>query len=1258
MQGAKRSRIEKAKTSADATFTTRNLTPLQKTFVEEAVANHVESFNALVDQGLDAIVNELDTVEIEPPVGQEGVEQSIFIRLVELSMGMPTNTPQQGKPLEADEPPMRIIPRDCRVGHFTYSAPLHSKWELKVGDSKAVTCSIELGRVPVMVRSKACNLYAKKPKEMVRAGEDENEVGGYFLINGNERVIRMLVMPRSNYPMVIERSSYENRGPLYTKYATLFRGKRTDGSTQTNTLHYLRDGSCWLRFSHGREEWFIPMVAIMFCLHPLTDELFMQMLCGIGEHWSLTYLRERAMVMLQHQQTKHKLTSRRDAYTYLGRIFRLTLANMIPRRWTNEEVGKYLIDRFLLVHTKDPGEKLQTLCVMWQKLMGLVREQLEPDNQDTMNSHEILLPGQLYGIVLKESLEVMLQRVKMYIMKMTRVDENKSRKKKFTDFLNNDKELEKTIRACTEIDQKMEHFMATGNITSRSGLDLLQQSGYTIMADKLNFARFTSHFVAIHRGQYFMEMKTTTVRKLLPETFGFLCPVHTPDGSPCGLLNHLARTAQGVWLNPSPHEVKNVRDFLRMVGVEVAYSKDGDLPVFDNQKFVWVMLDGVPLGRLDVSRLVEVTNMLRSAKVNGEHGIPGHMEIVSITPDWKHLFPALFLFLGPGRLIRPVKCLKTQKTEFIGCLEQIYMNIACNMLDVHKVEELKLVKPGSIMRDEDIPEQTPVDYTHVENLPTDMFSCLAGLTPFSNHNQSPRNMYQCQMLKQTMGTAYHCHPYRSDNKVYKIQNPQKPIVRTEMYNSVNMDSHPQGCNAVVAVITYTGYDMEDSMIINKMSFERGFGHGIVYKTKIIEAGDKNTTGIDAKACKFTNLKPSSGGEVQRFVQDYDPLTGENRINDDGLPQIGILLKPDDPLCVWITPEGKPIVTKFHDDLPAYVENVTLVHAQALPGVQREAGRSKVLIKLRYPRNPIVGDKFSSRHGQKGVMSRLWPAEDMPFSESGVTPDILFNPHGFPSRMTIGMLIESIAAKGAAAEGRPTVDGTTFRKYREEYCDAGNNEDDPFLSGGDLEDGGAGPKVGKYFGSTLVKHGFQRLGTERLYSGVHGTEIETEIFMGVIYYQRLRHMVADKAQVRMRGPVDRITNQPLKGRQRHGGIRFGEMERDSLLAHGTSFLLHDRLMRSSDFDVGFVCPLCESILTPQANAYLQIEHAVRQPAGRDWECPPCTQKSGKPVRCYPMPIPWIFRYLTCELAAMNVRLEVKAKSRAREASLSTVFGVGA
>lgn len=270
---------------------------------------------------------------------------------------------------------------------------------------------------------------------------------------------------------------------------------------------------------------------------------------------------------------------------------------------------------------------------------------------------------------------------------------------------------------------------------------------------------------------------------------------------------------------------------------------------------------------------------------------------------------------------------------------------------------------------------------------------------------------------------------------------------------------------------------------------------------------------------------------------------------------------------------------------------------------------KVSIKLRIPRWQQVGDKFATRHGQKGVMATLWPHEDMPFNpRTGMVPDILFNPHGFPSRMTIGQLIESMAGKAAALTGRVQANATAFRKYRGHFCGEDENEDDIFLerdpmtavapvrgglggnaaqcaladqesssasssSGSDDVLQGIGKKsqttAANYFGEALRDAGYAYYGTEELYDGIHGEPMQTHIFMGLIYYQRLRHMVADKMQVRATGPLDPTTRQPVKGRQRHGGIRLGEMERDALLAHGTAFLVHDRLMRCSDYSLGYV-----------------------------------------------------------------------------------------
>jgi len=967
------------------------------------------------------------------------------------------------------------------------------------------------------------------------------------------------------------------------------------------------------------------------------------------------------MVMLQQQSSKHAISGQYEALRYLGKTFRVVLGSLVSSRFTDVEVGEFIVKRLVMVHTEHPQQKLLSLVVMFHKLMGLVTGAVEQDSQDTMNSHDVLTPGNLFGSVLKENMEMMLLKLKAALNKGIRKDETGVRKHSVNDFRNNATLFQRYAKMAGTVGRALESFVSTGNISSRSGLDLMQASGYTVVADKLNQARFSSHFAAVHRGQYFAEMKTTTVRKLLPETWGFLCPVHTPDGSPCGLLNHLASSAHAVVRQPAYESTQAVFKQLVGLGLTVleATSQYSQPLRFNRAKHAWVLLDGVVLGFVEHTRLKPIETSLRESKVLRQHGVPAELEIVCILKRSHRLFPGLFLFLGPGRLVRPVQCLRTGKVEMIAPLEQLFLNISVlpeERLRAHAMLEDRAKRAGREAaedgQEQELPEQLPLRFTHEELEPTRMLSLLASLTPFSNHNQSPRNMYQCQMLKQTMGTPYHNHVFRTDNKVFRILNPQKPMVRTKAYDQADCDLHPVGTNAVVAVITYTGYDMEDAMLINKSSYERGFAHGAVYKTKIIEAGNNRLSHEEIKKCRFSNITYN--------MQTRTLTRASKHLEDDGFPPIGKYLRKDDDMYCVVDHKGKAKVEKYHDEEPAYVEQVTLVDGESLDG---GIPCQRLMLKLRYVRNPVVGDKFSSRHGQKGVMSLLWPHEDMPFTESGVTPDILFNPHGFPSRMTIGMLIESIAGKAAASEGRRTADGTTFRGYAGQYDDKeNNNEDDPFLQRSNAAERPTGKtavgglEVADYFGNVLVKHGFQKLGTERMYSGIHGTELETEIFVGVIYYQRLRHLVMDKAQARSRGANDRVTNQPVKGRKRGGGIRFGEMERDSLIAHGAAYLLHDRLFRCSDFDTAYVCPVCGSILTPRANTVMEESQEGTKKKdqvipGEPWECPPCSKRAKRPIMCHPIPIPWVFRYLVCELAAMNIRINLRVTERGRQTSLS-------
>jgi DNA-directed RNA polymerase I subunit RPA2 len=276
-------------------------------------------------------------------------------------------------------------------------------------------------------------------------------------------------------------------------------------------------------------------------------------------------------------------------------------------------------------------------------------------------------------------------------------------------------------------------------------------------------------------------------------------------------------------------------------------------------------------------------------------------------------------------------------------------------------------------------EVDPATSTHQEYTPTNILSVVANLTPFSDFNQSPRNMYQCQMGKQTMGTPAQAIDKRTDNKLYRLQTGQTPIVRPKLHDQYGMDGFPNGINAVVAVISYTGYDMEDAMIINKSAHERGLGYGTVYKSEIIDLQEMQRRG------EGTRYHFGLGSDTPHKVLE--------KLDLDGLPFVGIKLRDGDPMCAYIDDvTGRTIVKKYKGLEDVYVDQVRLLG--------NDIGNKecqKVHIRFRITRAPVIGDKFSSRHGQKGVCSQKWPTIDMPWSESGIQPDIIINPHAFPSR---------------------------------------------------------------------------------------------------------------------------------------------------------------------------------------------------------------------------------------------------------------------
>jgi len=570
------------------------------------------------------------------------------------------------------------------------------------------------------------------------------------------------------------------------------------------------------------------------------------------------------------------------------------------------------------------------------------------------------------------------------------------------------------------------------------------------------------------------------------------------------------------------------------VGVEDLHLLSGE--ELSDKSVYMVFINGNILGV--VRNFIKLVTIFREARRRGLLN-----QFVSIYPH--HRSRCVHISSDGGRLCRPYivvrQCQPRVRPRHINKLDAGKMEFddflrkgLVEYLDVNEENDSRIA-----LYERDINSET----THLEIEPFTLLGVCAGLIPYPHHNQSPRNTYQCAMGKQAMGTIALNQRNRIDTLLYNLVYPMKPMVKSRTIEMIHFEDLPAGQNAIVAVMSYSGYDIEDAIILNRASLDRGYGRCLVYRNA------KATIKRYANQTVDRVLGPLVDAETKK------PIWKHQVIDLDGIASPGLKIESKqvmvnksmpavtrgDPLDSTRSPAEQvgadyretPLVYKA--PLPSYVEKVML------SSNSEDAHLIKVL--LRQTRRPELGDKFSSRHGQKGVTGLIVQQEDMPFNEQGICPDMVMNPHGFPSRMTVGKLLELLGGKAGVLEGKFHY-GTAFGGSKvEDIC------------------------------AELVKHGYNYQGKDVLTSGITGETLQAYIYQGPVYYQKLKHMVVDKMHGRSRGPRAVLTRQPTEGRSREGGLRLGEMERDCLIAYGASMLLQERLMISSDaFDVD-VCNKC-------------------------------------------------------------------------------------
>ncbi|MDE1855763.1 MAG: DNA-directed RNA polymerase subunit B [Candidatus Micrarchaeota archaeon] len=484
------------------------------------------------------------------------------------------------------------------------------------------------------------------------------------------------------------------------------------------------------------------------------------------------------------------------------------------------------------------------------------------------------------------------------------------------------------------------------------------------------------------------------------------------------------------------------------------------------------------------------------------------------------------------------------------------------------------------------------DTTHLEVDMTSIFGFTLNASPFPEHNNAARHAMLSNFIKQAQGLYATNFNLRFDSRSYLLFYPQKPIVSTAVYQAANMPKHPSGQNFVVALTTYYGYNMADAVVLNKGAVDRGLGRSMFYKMYSDEE------------------RRYPGG--QKDIFRIPPATAEgylgehaySKLSEDGIIEPETIVDEGDVLIGKVAPprfleesiSAGGLEEKIRDDSTTLKAGEKGIVDSVI--FTESTGATKVVkVRIKSLRVPEKGDKFASRQGQKGVAAYIVPQEDMPFNEQGIVPDLLLNPHSVPNRLTFGHLLEEIAGKAGALSGK-IIDGTAFAEK--------------------------GSKRIEDYGKILEEHGFDKFGDEVLYDGITGRKFRAKIFNGVVYYNRLYHMVSNKLQVRSRGPVQILTHQPTEGKARQGGLRFGEMERDVLVGYGASLLLKERLLDQSDKASVLVCKSCGNI-----GYYDYIKRTV--------VCPICGGTSIAEVE-----ISYAFKLLLDEIKSMHIFPALKMK----------------
>ena len=1099
--------------------------------LERLVRHQLESYNNFIDYQIKKTIEMFNPVTIHSEHDKDEETGHYSLEMIVTFDNFQIYRPQ----IHENNGATKIMfPQEARLRNFTYSSAMTLDVNIKIIKRTGTKFEnienlyqkiprIHIGKLPIMLKSNICILKQYNHLNNDITGECKYDGGGYFIINGSEKTCLAQERAAENNIMCFNIKKNNNKWRWLAEIKSIPDNKCISPKQINITIANRSNGSGHPIYIHiPRIKTPIPLFIAFRALGVISDiEICKFIILNIKEKSMKRMLFSLKAAIIE----AHKYSTQEAALDFIVSQAMYTPINMTYEEGLQKkkEFTESVLSNDLFPHCKEKLEKIYFMGLMTNKLLQTSFGWRKCDDRDSYKNKRV----DLCGVLLNNLFRNYFNKLVKDMQKQT-VREINNGSWKSTDNYKNIISLTniyKIIKSTT-IENGLKRALATGDFGIKNTNS--NKVGVAQVLNRLTYISSLSHLRRINTP-IDKSGKLIPPRKLHNTQWGMVCAAESPEGQSVGVVKNLAYLAH--------ISIKSVsQPIYDVIEKFIIKLKDSTFEELYNK--VKIIINGNWIG--SVKEPYKFYKYMKQKKYEGIINI-----FTSITFDFRQ--QEINICNDAGRIMRPVyrvkknKLLITRKVasqimnnelswedllvnnkinqsliEYIDAAEQNYSLIAMNKKNF-KNKETKYYK-----------------YTHCEIHPSTIFGILASCIPFPEHNQSPRNTYQCAMGKQAMGMYVTNFKDRMDKTAYVQTYTMRPLVDTRLMNMIQLNNIPSGNMVIVAIMSYSGYNQEDSILFNQGSLDRGLFGATIYHTEKDE--DKKIQGDEEIRCKADRTKTKG----MKFA-NYDKL------NDKGVIPENTLLENGDIIIGKIVPikanRNDPTkVIKYKDQSRVY-----RTHEESYVDknyIHRNGdGYTFAKIRTRIYRKPTIGDKFSSRHGQKGTIGLVIPEDDMPTNSDGLRPDIIINPHAIPSRMTIAQLKETLLGKVLLDLGL-FGDGTSF-----------------------------GEQSIKTITTLLQKLGMERNGNDILYNGMTGEQLETSIFIGPAFYQRLKHMVNDKAHSRSFGPMVVLTRQPAEGRSRDGGLRFGEMERDCMISHGASRFTQDRIYHASDSFEVHSCNKC-------------------------------------------------------------------------------------